>query len=79
MPIFYFQATISLVRTGTQSELATTTTVLMGIDGVGASDDFNSATIGAFFNNGDTLTTVVIAAIQDTIPEINEIFQFILR
>ena len=68
-----------MVRTGTQSELSATTTVLMGIDGTGAAEDFNSATLGAFFNTGDTLTTVVIAAVQDTVPEIDEKFLFVLR
>ena len=51
----------------------------MGIDGTGASGDFNSATLGAFFNAGETLATVVIAAVQDTVPEIDEVFLFVLR
>ena len=70
---------ISLSRSGTSEELEGTSTLLASIGGEGASEDFTSVNIAAFFNKGDTEATVVIAAVQDTVPEIDELFTFQLQ
>ena len=70
---------ISLIRSGTLGELDSTSTLLAAIAGDGASEDFTSANIAAFFNKGDTETTIVIAAVQDTVPEIDELFTLQLQ
>ncbi|KAI6651571.1 hypothetical protein LOD99_5179 [Oopsacas minuta] len=73
------QVAITLVRSGTSTELLSPSTVLIAITGEGASEDFTSAILGGFFNDGNTEITVIIAAVQDTIPEIDEQFSFVLQ